>query len=254
MSTVILATMALATRLALALLATFSFVPGVLGSPPVLTLQAGYPPDLWAGIDEELVEQRISEIVDLGLIRPGLPLKVANPIYREVIPRQLTLGVEPRIIQDPAWYVGEDGRLDVEKLLEAFRDFFREHSEHWIERFDYKEAGPQLLMQAFLHRVVNSGGRVEREYGLGLMRTDLLLIWPHPRGVQKAVLELKLLHKSRQRTIEEGLEQTRLYMDRCGAEEGHLVIFDRSAGKSWKERIFREKRESAGQAIQVWGM
>ena len=39
-----------------------------------------------------------------------------------------------------------------------------------------REAGPQLLLQAFLQRVVNAGGRVEREYGLGRMRTDLLIV------------------------------------------------------------------------------
>ena len=35
---------------------------------------------------------------------------------------------------------------------------------------------PQLLRQAFLQRLVNGGGRVEREYGLGRGRTDLLVI------------------------------------------------------------------------------
>ncbi len=33
--------------------------------------------------------------------------------------------------------------------------------------FDYKEVGPQLLLQAFLQRIINSGGILEREYGLG---------------------------------------------------------------------------------------
>ena len=33
------------------------------------------------------------------------------------------------------------------------------------------------MLQAFLQRIVNSGGRVEREYGLGRMRTDLLVVW-----------------------------------------------------------------------------
>ena len=44
---------------------------------------------------------------------------------------------------------------------------------------------PQLLRQAFLQRLVNGGGRVEREYGLGRGRTDLLVIWRYPGGVQK---------------------------------------------------------------------
>jgi len=69
-----------------------------------------------------------------------------------------------------AWYIRADGRLDVPKLLSAFQAFFREHSESWVARFDYKEVGPQLLMQAFLQQIVNRGDRVEREYGLGRMR------------------------------------------------------------------------------------
>jgi hypothetical protein len=63
--------------------------------------------------------------------------------------------------------------LNLPKLLTQFQQFFREHSEGWIGRFDYKEAGPQLLLQAYLQRIVNGGGRIEREYGLGLGRTDL---------------------------------------------------------------------------------
>ena len=56
-----------------------------------------------------------------------------------------------------------DGRLDDVKLLAAFQAFFRENAEHWLQRFAYQEAGPQLLMQAFLQRIVNGGGYVERD-------------------------------------------------------------------------------------------
>ena len=74
------------------------------------------------------------------------------------------------------------------KLLAAFQAFFREHAEHWVERFQYKEAGPQLLLQAFLQRIVNSGGRIEREYGLGRVRTDLLVLWPWPGARPRDIL------------------------------------------------------------------
>jgi hypothetical protein len=154
------------------------------------------------------------------------------------------------------------GRLEVDELLTAFQQFFREHSEHWVERFDYKEAGPQLLLQAFLQRIVNpalsidegSGGRIEREYGLGRMRTDLLVVWPHPAGVQRVVVELKLSYGSLERTLGEGLEQTSDYMDRCGAEDGHLVIFDRDADKPWAEKVFHRREAYRGNQIGVWGM
>ena len=167
--------------------------------------------------------------------------------------------------QDPAWYVDAEGGLDLAKLLSAFQEFFREHSEHWVERFQYKEAGPQLLLQVFLQRVVNSGGRIEREYGLGRRRTDLLVTWPRSAGregdrkdgsgAQKFVVECKVLRKSRERTVAEGVDQTAAYMDGCGAEAGHLVVFDRREGRSWDEKVFRfGRRAESGAEIQVWGM
>ena len=148
------------------------------------------------------------------------------------------------------------GGLDVDMLLAAFQAYFREHSEHWLGRFDYAEAGPQLLLQAFLQRVVNSGGRIEREYGLGRGRTDLLIIWPRGGGrpADRFVIECKVLRKSLERTMREGLEQTAQYMDRCGSDAGHLVIFDRSEGKRWEEKIFRREESFRGRVMTVWGM
>ena len=82
------------------------------------------------------------------------------------------------IIDHPAWYVAADNHLQVPNLLAAFQEFFREHSEHRVERLQSNEAGLQLLLQAFLHRVVNGGGCIEREYGLGRGHTDQLIVWP----------------------------------------------------------------------------
>jgi len=203
---------------------------------------------------------------DLGLVTRNGPVVIANPIYREVIPRDLTYTTqEMSIPHDPAWYVGGDGALRVGELLAAFQAFFREHSEHWVERFQYREAGPQLLLQAFLQRIVNSGGRIEREHGLGRMRTDLLLVRlvggaggpaqaPPIRETQKVVIECKVLHRSLDRTLREGLDQTRAYMDRSGAVEGHLVIFDRAEDRSWEEKIYCRNEAEGGAPVTVWGM
>lgn len=186
-------------------------------------------------------------------------IQIANEIYREVIPRVLTYSAQVTISQEPAWYILPDGRLDISKLLEAFQQFFREHSLSWLERFDYKEAGPQLLMQAFLQRIVNGGGCVEHEYGLGRGRTDLLVIWLYLDGVQQAVIELKVLRKSRAQVIREGIAQAQSYADRCRADEVHLVIFDRTPGKPWSKKIFRKKGiykvpDGRENTIGIWGM
>ena len=207
---------------------------------------------------DELVEAPEDDrrfVLDLGLVRKvnGGNLEIANPIYREVILRVLTGSAQDTIVQEAKWYVLPDGRLDMNKLLAAFQQFFRENSEHWVERFDYKEAGPQLLLQAFLHRVVNGGGRIEREYGLGRGRTDLLVLWNYASGVQRIVLELKIRRKALAQTITDGLAQTLEYGERCNADELHFVVFDRSK-KPWSKKIFHRTHQLHGATIQVWGM
>ena len=192
---------------------------------------------------------------DLGLVAPEAPLRIANPIYAEVVPRELTWVLQDEMAQQTAWYVDPDGGLNLAKLLAAFQEFFREDSEHWVERAQYREAGPQLVLQAFLHRVVNGSGRIERQYALGSRRVDLLVVWPPETGRPgRFVVECKLLRAGRARTIEKGLEQTAVYMDLSGTSNGHLVIFDMRAGRSRGGRIFREERTWDGKRITVWGV
>ena len=147
----------------------------------------------------------------------------------------------------------------MEKLLLDFQQFFRENSDSWIGKFDYAEAGPQLLLQCFLQRIINGGGYIDREYGLGRGRTDLLVRKPlsdtYGGPVQRVVLELKIRKYSLERTIEDGLQQTSEYMDRVGStDEGHLIIFDRSKTKTWEERIWHKPYDYQRHTIMVWGM
>lgn len=207
--------------------------------------------------DDTVLHDDIQYVTELGLIRRDeAGLHIANDMYREIIPRELTtifqLNLESTI--RPAWYMTPDGSLDMSQLLTGFQQFFREHSESWLERFNYKEARPQLLLQAFLQRIVNGGGRIDREYGLGRRRADLLVIWPFDGGTQHVVIETKLRRGALQRTLQQGVEQTRGYMDRCGADEGHLVIFDRDASKVWEEKLFMREETYRDKIITVWGM
>ena len=50
----------------------------------------------------------------------------------------------------------------MDKLLDAFTKFYQRNAESWIDRYQYKEAGHQLMLMAFLQRVINGGGRIER--------------------------------------------------------------------------------------------
>ncbi|MEM6318595.1 MAG: AAA-like domain-containing protein [Bacteroidota bacterium] len=200
---------------------------------------------------ELIKDDDLQYVIDLGLVAkgPNKTIAISNAIYKEVIPRELTYTTQYTMHQPQAWYLNEDGSLHITKLLSAFQEFFRKNSEHWLERFNYKEAGPQLLLQAFLQRIVNGGGRIEREYGFGRGRTDLFIEFFYPTGKQEIVLELKILYSNLEQTIEKGIQQTKQYMDKCGTQEGHLLIFDRRPSQTWDEKIWR--KEVAG--ITVWG-
>jgi hypothetical protein len=199
-------------------------------------------------------------VADLGLvtIKPGL--RIANRIYQESIPRELIYTQQATISHQQAWYLTPQRRLDIPKLLTAFQHYFQEHSEAWIERFDYKEAGPQLLLQAFLQRIVNGGGRITREYGLGRRRTDLYIEWPvdeqagYHGEVQRIVLELKIRYQSKAATIKTGLAQTADYADKSAADEAHLLIFDRRPEVAWKDKIWCQTAEHGTREITVWGL
>ena len=214
---------------------------------------------------------------DLGLIATEPTIRIANPIYGEVVPRLLAEEVTGKVILDGSRFVRADGGLEVPALLRAFQSFFRQNAEWWLRDSRFHEYDAQMLLQAFLQRVVNAGGHITREHGLGRGRTDLLISWRKAREAQVFVIECKV---RRQRdgldeVVRRGALQTAGYVDRSGAAEGHLLIFDRDERKSWEEKVFhREVRvlgatgaEETGdtlpeaappapgeRTIQVWGM
>jgi hypothetical protein len=219
-------------------------------------------------LDNTISDDDKSYLIDLGLLRQaaGQALTIANPIYQEIIPRHLTTILQDNLLAstpDHQWYLLPDGRLDMNGLLHAFQQFFRENSEAWLQGFDYHEAGPQLLMQAFLQRIVNGGGRVEREYGLGRGRTDLLVLWranaklPISQApnlpMQRIVIELKLQRGRLDSVLQKGLEQTAQYADRCNADEAHLILFDRRPKRTWRNKIYRREETWQDRPITVWG-
>ena len=213
-----------------------------------------------AETETHLSDDDIQYVVDMGLVVRDKPLRIANAIYKEIIPRELTWARQQTLIQQAAWYINPDRSINMEKLLLDFQQFFRQNADSWIERFDYKESGPQLLLQAFLQRVVNGGGYIDREYGLGRGRTDLLITKPltdqYGGPYQRIVLELKILRGNIEETIRKGLEQTAGYMDKCGGtiNEGHFILFDRRPGRPWEEKLWHRTEQYGGREISVWGM
>ena len=206
-------------------------------------------------------------VVDLGLARrdPAGGLVIANSIYREVIPRVLAGGPQDSLPSIQPTWLRPDGRLDPERLLDAFLAFWRQHGQPLLGSAPYHEIAPHLVLMAFLHRVANAGGTLEREYAIGSGRMDVCLRYgPVLSGVEGPVLsgvegpdtlamELKVWRDGARDPLNEGLEQLDGYLSGLGLASGWLVIFDRREGQPpISERTTASQAASpGGRAITV---
>jgi hypothetical protein len=190
-------------------------------------------------------------LVDLGLLQRESSggLVIANPIYQEILPRVLAQGPQdslPRI--SPTWLT-PTGDLDPGALLQAFLSFWLQHGEPLLKSAPYHEIAPHLVLMAFLHRVANGGGTLEREYAIGRDRMDLCLRY----GRVTLGIELKVQRDDRRNQLQRGLEQIDGYLARLGLASGWLVIFDRrQAAPDLVDRLHTEVHTSPqGREITV---
>jgi hypothetical protein len=176
----------------------------------------------------DTAEDNIRYLLDLGLCRrdSGGGLQIANPIYREVLPKALAAVPIASLTSIMPTWLNAEGNLDPQALLNTFLDFWRQHGEPLLKSAPYHEIAPHLVLMAFLHRVVNGGGRLEREYAIGSGRMDICLRY----GNVVMGMELKVWRPKKKDPLSQGLTQLDKYLDGLGLDTGWLVIFDRRPG------------------------
>ena len=174
----------------------------------------------------DVPQDDIRYVLDLGLCTNENGLAIANPIYQEVLPRVLAYVTTASIgYLQPIW-LSEQGEFLPDRLLEAFLLFWRQHGEPLFGSTPYPEIAPHLVLMAFLHRVVNGGGTLEREYAIGSGRMDICLRY----GKVTLAMELKVWADKRPDPLKEGLPQLDKYLSGLSLDTGWLVIFDRRSG------------------------
>ena len=66
-------------------------------------------------------------------VEKGRPRRIANGIYQEIIPRELTWSTQTGLIQEPQWYKRPDGTIDMQK------DAIRHRSPSGVSRIMYSD-------------------------------------------------------------------------------------------------------------------
>jgi hypothetical protein len=191
--------------------------------------------------------------MDMGLVdwNTETGFTIANPVYEEILTRYLNSAYHDSLPSPKTWkWENPDGTLDMDALLREFQAFWQNNSEVWEQQADYVEAFPHLLLMAFLQRVTNGSGRIEREYAAGRGRMDLAVEYKSVWNI----IEVKLLRQGRsfEAVMAEGIKQTLGYRDSffpvCPSQDSerteaspaqcYLLIFDRRPDKpAWPERL-----------------
>lgn len=184
-------------------------------------------PILAGGTLVDVPDDDLRFVLDLGLVRNDGGWRIANPIYQEIVPRLLA-NTAARSVPDfrPTW-LRPEGSLDQSVLLAGFLAFWRQHGEALLKAAPYHEVAPHLVLMAWLHRVVNGGGTIEREYAIGSGRMDLCVRFA---GATLGI-ELKVWRSGEPDPLAEGLAQLDDYLAGIGRDHGWLVIFDRRDGQ-----------------------
>lgn len=208
---------------------------------------------------DEVLDDDIQLTKDLGLVEKGpAGLEIANPLYREIVPRALAAVTEGQLPVSRAPYISADGHLLFTTLLAGFADFWRLHAESFLQKQPYSEAAAQLIFMAWLQRVVNGGSpagpaTIDREYAVGSGRIDICVRWPLAEGgMEVFAVELKVWRPQAVDPLLEGLEQLSSYLERLGLPGGFLLIFDRRGHAEDRAAPVCSELEHWGRTITVW--
>ena len=184
------------------------------------------------GVDFNLDDDIISELATYGVIKKGAngACEILNPIYLYRIMRTfkpIVNGLEheyfPEDIDDPVSdYLTPTGQIELEALLDNFRDFITRAGFRILQVPDtpQESVGRHLLLaylDAFVKRI---GGVMHVEVPTGRGRMDILIT----HNQQKYIVEAKVW-RGRGR-YEAGKQQLAAYLKLEGTVEGYYVVFD----------------------------
>ena len=185
------------------------------------------------GVRFSLRHELISELTTYGVIARGADdrCEIVNPIYHYCILqtfKPIVNGLEKDYLPEDADfldYLTPTGQIDMEMLLDNFRDFIARVGFRILQVPETpKEYVGQDLLYAYLDQFVSlTRGVMYLEVQTGRGRMDLVIF----HNTQKYIVETKIWEGNRR--YQAGKAQLAAYLKLEGATEGYYVVFDHRA-------------------------
>lgn len=182
------------------------------------------------GIHFNFRNELINELATYGILARGTDrmCKIANPIYLHCIIqafKPVVNGLERDYFPedtDGFQYLTSDGEIQMERLLDNFRDFIARAGFRILQVPETpQEFIGQHLLFAYLDQFVTGvNGAMYMEVPTGRGRMDLLIL----HNEKKYIVETKIWRSERLYT--EGKRQLAAYLSAEGVAEGYYVVFD----------------------------
>ena len=185
------------------------------------------------GVRFSLRHELISELATYGVIARGADdrCEIVNPIYHYCILqtfKPIVNGLEKDYLPEDTDfldYLTPTGQIDMEMLLDNFRDFIARVGFRILQVPETpKEYVGQDLLYAYLDQFVSlTRGVMYLEVQTGRGRMDLVIF----HNAQKYIVETKIWEGNRR--YQAGKAQLAAYLKLEGATEGYYVVFDHRA-------------------------
>ena len=185
------------------------------------------------GVPFNLRNELINELATYGILARGTDrmCKIANPIYLHCILqafKPIINGLEHDYFPentDGSQYLTSDGEIQMERLLDNFRDFIARAGFRILQVPETpQEFIGQHLLFAYLDQFVASvNGAMYMEVPTGRGRVDLIIL----HNQRKYIIETKIWRSDRSYT--HGKQQLAAYLSTEDVTEGYYVVFDHRA-------------------------
>ena len=184
------------------------------------------------GVDFNLRSEIISELAMYGVIARSADgmCEIVNPIYLYCILqafKPVVNGLEDEYLHEESredfWdYLTPIGQIDMEGLLDNFRDFIARAGFKILQVPDTpQESVGRPLLLAYLDQFVKDiGGFMHIEVQTGRGRMDIIIIY----NQQKYIIETKIWRGERR--YQAGKKQLAAYLKSEGIVKGYYIVFD----------------------------